>query len=74
MSAWDWQLIRIHNQGMEAFEQGKKREGCPYQWGRTGFARQRWDYWHRGFDDACQIASDQRLFDKARADALNKAS
>lgn len=67
MSAWDMQLVNIYNKGMKAFEAGKKREDCPYKWQKTGVGRQRWDYWMKGFDDAVMIASDQRLFDKARA-------
>ena len=71
MSAWDWQLIRIHEKGMKAFAEGKRREDCPYKWAKCGFARQRHDYWMKGFSDAVQIASDQRLFDRARAEAMS---
>jgi len=67
-----WKIVKIQDKGMEAFEKGQKRESCPYPFKRVGFGRIYHDAWHRGFELAAQIASDQRLFDKARADALKK--
>jgi ribosome modulation factor len=73
MRSWDWQLINIYNAGIKAFTEGRKRESCPYKWHRVGLGRQRWDNWHKGFDDAVQIASDQRLFDRARNESKNES-
>ena len=64
---WAFQLVMISDRGWKAFEEGKRREDCPYKWAKAGFARQRYDYWHKGFDLAAQVAADQRIFDKARA-------
>jgi ribosome modulation factor len=70
--SWARRLLDCAAKGFNAFEAGKKREDCPYAWARTGFNRQRRDYWMAGFDEAATIASDQRLFDRARAEALKK--
>lgn len=58
--------MTIYNCGTAAFEQKQSRDTCLYKYARTGFQAQRYQRWMRGFDDAMIIASDQRLFDKAR--------
>jgi hypothetical protein len=62
------QIVKIQDKGMAAFEAGKTLLDCPYKFKRTGFGRIYFDAWNRGFWLATEIASDQRLFDKARAE------
>ncbi len=63
-------IVRIQDKGYEAFEAGKKEIDNPYKFKRAGFGRIYWDAWQTGFRLAAEIASDQRLFDKARAEGL----
>jgi len=71
-SSFNWQLVKIGDRGMAAFEAGLKDDACPYQ-GRTGFNLHRRRAWLDGYRLAATIASDQRLFDKARAEALKNS-
>jgi ribosome modulation factor len=69
--SFNWQLVKIGDKGMAAFEAGQKEDTCPYS-GRTGFNLHRRRAWLEGYRLAVTIARDQRLFDKARAEAQTK--